>query len=146
MHKQAFCLFVNSLCKINEFYTKFLAANFTLPSLEFGWFDDIIYTDLKGDEAKEEVKKYNEKGKKAIDDHPSNRDKRNRRDHYQRDDRRAHYDDRRRSDFRNNWNDRHGGGGGYYQGGGNRWGKSYLYLIQFFSIFLRKCQSKVHLS
>lgn len=93
-----------------------IAANFTLPSLEFGWFDDIIFTDLSGDEAKEEVKKYNENGKKA-----SNRDKRQRRDNYGNDNRRR-YDDRRRYDNRNDnrWNNerRAGGGGGY--GGGNR--------------------------
>ncbi|XP_073811133.1 uncharacterized protein [Musca autumnalis] len=93
-------------------------ANFTLPSLEFGWFDDIIFTDLSGDEAKEEVKKYNEKGKKA-----SNRDKRQRRDNYGNDNRRR-YDDRRRYDNRNDnrWNDRRagGGGGGGSGGYGNR--------------------------
>ncbi|XP_005186556.2 heterogeneous nuclear ribonucleoprotein U-like protein 1 [Musca domestica] len=92
-------------------------ANFTLPSLEFGWFDDIIFTDLSGDEAKEEVKKYNEKGKKA-----SNRDKRQRRDNYGNDNRRR-YDDRRRYDNRNEnrWNDRRAGGGGGGSGGyGNR--------------------------
>uniref|UniRef100_A0A1I8Q821 SAP domain-containing protein n=1 Tax=Stomoxys calcitrans TaxID=35570 RepID=A0A1I8Q821_STOCA len=97
-------------------------ANFTLPSLEFGWFDEIIFTDLSGDEAKEEVKKYNEKGKKA-----SKRDKRERRDNYGNDNRRR-YDDRRRYD--NRWNDRRAGGGGggggynsgnrYGGGGGNR--------------------------
>ena len=89
-----------------------------MPSPEFGWFDQVIFTDLSGDEAKEEVKKYNEKGKKAIDANPSNRDKRNRRDHYQR----PRYDDRRR-DFRNNWNDRRGGGYNHGGGGGNRWSK-----------------------
>ncbi|XP_061399915.1 heterogeneous nuclear ribonucleoprotein U-like protein 1 [Musca vetustissima] len=91
-------------------------ANFTLPSLEFGWFDDIIFTDLSGDEAKEEVKKYNEKGKKA-----SNRDKRQRRDNYGNDNRRR-YDDRRRYDNRNDnrWNDRRTVGGGGSGGYGNR--------------------------
>lgn len=89
-----------------------LRANFTLPSLEFGWFDEIIFTDLSGDEAKEEVKRYNEKGKKALDSNPSTRDKRIRRDYRPRDDRRR-YDDRRR-DVRNdtrrfNNNDRRGG-------------------------------------
>ncbi|XP_075169611.1 uncharacterized protein LOC142241712 isoform X2 [Haematobia irritans] len=92
-------------------------ANFTLPSLEFGWFDEIIFTDLSGDEAKEEVKKYNEKGKKA-----SKRDKRERRDNYGNDNRRR-YDDRRRYD--NRWNDRRTGGGGGSGGGNKGYGGGY---------------------
>ncbi|ALC42121.1 CG30122 [Drosophila busckii] len=116
-----------------------LRANFTLPSLEFGWFDDIIYTELNGDEAKAEVKKYNEKGKKAIDADRS-RDKRSRggRDNYRRDDRNRnrHFDDRRRDHggqrYDSRWNDSRrggaggsnyssgGGGGGGGAGGGNR--------------------------
>ncbi|XP_033253393.1 heterogeneous nuclear ribonucleoprotein U-like isoform X2 [Drosophila miranda] len=112
-----------------------LRANFTLPSLEFGWFDDIIYTELSGDEAKSEVKKYNEKGKKAIDADRS-RDKRSRggRDNYRRDERnRNRYNDDRRREYggqrhESRWNDsrRGGGGGGGYSsnsgggGGGSR--------------------------
>ncbi|XP_020802280.1 LOW QUALITY PROTEIN: heterogeneous nuclear ribonucleoprotein U-like protein 1 [Drosophila serrata] len=112
-----------------------LRANFTLPSLEFGWFDDINYTELTGDEAKSEVKKYNEKGKKAIDAERS-RDKRSRggRDNYRRDDRnRNRYNDDRRRDYggqrhESRWSDarRGGGGGGSYSsnsgagGGGSR--------------------------
>ncbi|KAI9580941.1 hypothetical protein GQX74_011083 [Glossina fuscipes] len=65
-----------------------IQANFTLPSLEFGWFDDILYSDSNGEEAKEEVRKINEKGKKAIDSNPANRDKRQRRDNYRNDNRR----------------------------------------------------------
>ncbi|KAH8279141.1 hypothetical protein KR026_002488 [Drosophila bipectinata] len=103
-----------------------LRANFTLPSLEFGWFDDINYTELTGDEAKSEVKRYNEKGKKAIDADRS-RDKRSRggRDNYRRDDRnRSRYNDDRRRDYGgqrhdSRWSDnRRGGGYSSNSGGG----------------------------
>ncbi|KAH8372583.1 hypothetical protein KR009_000148 [Drosophila setifemur] len=112
-----------------------LRANFTLPSLEFGWFDDINYTELTGDEAKSEVKKYNEKGKKAIDADRS-RDKRSRggRDNYRRDERnRNRYNEDRRREYGgqrhdSRWSDARrgggGGGGGYSSnsagGGGSR--------------------------
>ncbi|XP_039953054.1 heterogeneous nuclear ribonucleoprotein U-like protein 2 isoform X1 [Bactrocera tryoni] len=100
-----------------------LRANFTLPSIDLDWFDEVIYTDLSGDEAKAEVKRYNEKGKKALDESQPN--KRNRRDHRQRGDDRRHRDgggggSGGRRDF-HRWNDRRGGGGGH-SGGGNRWG------------------------
>uniref|UniRef100_W8AEX7 Protein encore n=1 Tax=Ceratitis capitata TaxID=7213 RepID=W8AEX7_CERCA len=101
-----------------------LRANFTLPSTDLDWFDEVIFTDLSGDEAKSEVKRYNEKGKKALDEsHPN---KRNRRDHHQRGDDRRHRDGGGggggRRDF-HRWNDRRGGGGGggHSGGGGNRW-------------------------
>uniref|UniRef100_A0A1A9UH06 SAP domain-containing protein n=2 Tax=Glossina TaxID=44049 RepID=A0A1A9UH06_GLOAU len=105
-----------------------IQANFTLPALEFGWFDDILYSDLNGEEAKEEVRKINEKGKKAIDSNPANRDKRQRRDNYRNDNRRR-YDDRRRYEQPRNdtrWNDRRAQGNINYhygnRGGDNgRW-------------------------
>ncbi|KAL9919111.1 uncharacterized protein ACN427_001156 isoform 2-T3 [Glossina fuscipes fuscipes] len=102
-----------------------IQANFTLPSLEFGWFDDILYSDLNGEEAKEEVRKINEKGKKAIDSNPANRDKRQRRDNYRNDNRRR-YDDRRRYEQPRNdmrWNDRRAPGNINYHYG-NRGGDS----------------------
>lgn len=37
--------------------------------MEFGWFDEIIYTDLEGEIAKKKVQDFNEKGKKATKDH-----------------------------------------------------------------------------
>ncbi|KAL9919116.1 uncharacterized protein ACN427_001160 [Glossina fuscipes fuscipes] len=117
------------------YYKYFFPANFTLPSLEFGWFDDILYSDLNGEEAKEEVRKINEKGKKAIDSNPANRDKRQRRDNYRNDNRRR-YDDRRRyeqprNDMRSNdrrapgninyhYGNRGGDSGRWNTNGGNR--------------------------
>lgn len=41
-------------------------ANFTLPSTDFGWFDEVIYTELDEEEAKKKVQEFNEKGKKAL--------------------------------------------------------------------------------
>lgn len=44
----------------------FAVANFTLPSTDFGWFDEIIYTELDEEESKKKVQEFNEKGKKAL--------------------------------------------------------------------------------
>lgn len=41
-----------------------LKANISLPELEYKWFDEILYTDLDGEKAKEMVAKENERGKK----------------------------------------------------------------------------------
>lgn len=43
-------------------------ANFTLPSTEFGWFDEIQFVELPEEEAKKKVLEFNEKGKKANKD------------------------------------------------------------------------------
>ncbi|XP_055839487.1 heterogeneous nuclear ribonucleoprotein U-like protein 2 [Episyrphus balteatus] len=91
-----------------------LKASFTLPSLEFGWFDNIYYTDLKDDEAKNEVKRYNEKGRKDIE---ASRDPRvARRENRSRESRRRH-EELRTSRWKANINERRGGSG-------NRWGPS----------------------
>lgn len=37
-----------------------------MPSIEFGWFDEVKYTDLKDEEAKTKVDEYIEKGRKAL--------------------------------------------------------------------------------
>lgn len=37
-----------------------------MPSIDFGWFDDVIYTELSGENAKKKVQEFNEKGKKAL--------------------------------------------------------------------------------
>lgn len=41
-----------------------LKANISLPELEYKWFDEILYTDLDSEKAKEMILKENEKGKK----------------------------------------------------------------------------------
>lgn len=43
-----------------------MIANFTLPSPDFGWFDEVIYTELDEEEGKKKVQEFNEKGKKAL--------------------------------------------------------------------------------
>lgn len=47
-------------------FTFFSKANFTLPSTDFGWFDEVIYTELQADEAKKKIEEFNEKGKKGL--------------------------------------------------------------------------------
>lgn len=105
-----------------------------MPSLDLSWFDEILYTDLKDDEAKEEVKRINEKGKKAIDASFANRDKHRQRfrdDYRPQTEYRRTFDDRRRYVHRPEvrWYERHGNmamnsypstGGGMAVG--NRWG------------------------
>lgn len=54
-------------------------ANFTLPSAEFGWFDEIIYTDLNEEEAKKKVAEINEKSKKSIKERERDKDRTDRR-------------------------------------------------------------------
>lgn len=41
-------------------------ANFSLPSLDLGWFEEIKYTDVEGDAAAKAVQEYNTKGRKAL--------------------------------------------------------------------------------
>lgn len=77
-----------------------MRANITLPELEYMWFNEILYTDLEKEPAGEEVKKENERGKKALN-------QRNRQNNF----------NRRGGDF-NNRNNRQWGQGG--QGGQNR--------------------------
>lgn len=55
------------------------AANFTLPSTDFGWFDEVIYTELNEEEAKKKVQEYNEKGKKAVKERERDNDRGDRR-------------------------------------------------------------------
>lgn len=43
-----------------------MRANITLPELEYMWFNEILYTDLEKEPAGEEVKKENDRGKKAL--------------------------------------------------------------------------------
>lgn len=54
-------------------------ANFTLPSTEFGWFDEIIYTDLNEEDSKKKVLEINEKGKKANKERERDTDRSDRR-------------------------------------------------------------------
>lgn len=120
--------------------------------MEFSWFDEILYTDLKGDEAKEEIKRINDKGKRAIEASFMNRDKqrpRLREDYRPQSEYRRRFDERRRYDHRPEvrWYERRnnvgvpyqsggnggGGGGGMTSGGGNRWniggGNSYRNIM-----------------
>lgn len=55
-------------------------ANFTLPSPDVGWFDEVQFTELSGDEAKKKVEEFNEKGKKAVKE-DREKDRGNRNDH-----------------------------------------------------------------
>ncbi|CAH1722722.1 unnamed protein product [Chironomus riparius] len=77
-----------------------MRANITLPELEYMWFNEILYTDLEKEPAVEEVKKENERGKKALN-------QRNRQNNFNR---------RGGSGDFNNRNNRQWGG----QGGQNR--------------------------
>jgi heterogeneous nuclear ribonucleoprotein U-like protein 1 len=43
-----------------------LKANISLPELEYKWFDEILYSDLEGEQAKEAIGKENELGKKEL--------------------------------------------------------------------------------
>lgn len=43
-----------------------LVANFTVPTADLGWFDEITYTELQEAEAAKLIEEYNEKGKKAL--------------------------------------------------------------------------------
>lgn len=43
-----------------------LVANFVLPTMDLGWFDEIKYTELEEAEATKLVEDYNAKGKKAL--------------------------------------------------------------------------------
>lgn len=54
-------------------------ANFTLPSPDFGWFDEVIYTELEEEEAKKKVQEFNEKGKKSVKERERDNDRGNRR-------------------------------------------------------------------
>lgn len=54
-------------------------ANFTLPSAESGWFDDIIYAELNAEDAKKKVQDFNEKGKKALRERERDTDRGDRR-------------------------------------------------------------------
>lgn len=55
------------------------AANFTLPSPDFGWFDEVIYTELNEEDAKKKVQEFNEKGKKALKERERDNDRDRRR-------------------------------------------------------------------
>lgn len=46
-----------------------MKANFTLPSTDCGWFDEVLYPDLDEEAAKKKVQEFNEKGKKAMKEH-----------------------------------------------------------------------------
>lgn len=61
------------------FLIYFLSANFTLPSNDFGWFDEVIYTELNEEEAKKKVEEFNEKGKKAVKERERDTDRGDRR-------------------------------------------------------------------
>lgn len=52
----------------------FIEANFTLPAADFGWFDEVIYTELNEEESKKKVQEFNEKGKKALKDRERDRE------------------------------------------------------------------------
>lgn len=52
----------------------FIIANFTLPSTDFGWFDEVIYTELNEADAKKKVQEFNEKGKKLLKERERDRD------------------------------------------------------------------------
>lgn len=54
-------------------------ANFTLPSPDFGWFDEVIYTELDEEESKKKVQEFNEKGNKAVKERDRDSDRGNRR-------------------------------------------------------------------
>lgn len=41
-------------------------ANFSLPTMDLGWFDEIKYTEVQEEEALKLVEDYNTKGKKAL--------------------------------------------------------------------------------
>lgn len=65
---------------MNKFNSDFYAiANFTLPSTDFGWFDEVIYTELNEEDAKKKVEEFNEKGKKALKERERDTDRRDRR-------------------------------------------------------------------
>ena len=84
-----------------------MRANITLPELEYMWFNEILYTDLEKEPAGEEVKKENERGKKALN-------QRNRQNNF----------NRRGGDF-NNRNNRQWGGQGQNRNDfrrNDRWG------------------------
>lgn len=54
-------------------------ANFTLPSPDFGWFDEVIYTESNEEESKKKVQEFNEKGNKAVKERERDNDRGNRR-------------------------------------------------------------------
>lgn len=96
-----------------------MRANITLPELEYMWFNEILYTDLEKEPAGEEVKKENERGKKALN-------QRNRQNNFNRRDfnnrnanqRGGNWGGQNRNDFRRNdrWgqqNQRNQMGAGY---------------------------------
>lgn len=51
-----------------------------MPTPDFGWFDEVIYTELLEEDAKKKVEEFNEKGKKAVKD-DREKDRGNRNDH-----------------------------------------------------------------
>lgn len=50
-----------------------------MPSTDFGWFDEVIYTELNEEEAKKKVEEFNEKGKKAVKERERDNDRGDRR-------------------------------------------------------------------
>ncbi|XP_055311100.1 heterogeneous nuclear ribonucleoprotein U [Sitodiplosis mosellana] len=70
-----------------------MKANFILPSTDFGWFDEVIYTELNEEDAKKKVEEFNEKGKKAVKERERDNDRGDRR----RDDNRDRYGRDRRN-------------------------------------------------
>lgn len=64
---------------VHFYYFSNQIANFTLPSPDFGWFDDVIYTELDEEEAKKKVEEFNEKGKKVLKERERDTDRRDRR-------------------------------------------------------------------
>ncbi|XP_055705983.1 heterogeneous nuclear ribonucleoprotein U-like protein 2 isoform X2 [Phlebotomus papatasi] len=137
----------------NEWSSKDLAdaavnemkANFSLPTSDLGWFDEIKYVELQEEAATKLVVDYNEKGRRAM----PQKDNRRPYDDY-RDRRRRDYDhDRRwdRGDRRDRWapsmggprgpsgwrppppRDYYGGyGGGYDRRGHDRWNSSQSWM------------------
>lgn len=69
-------LFVMILLTLDSIH---IIANYTLPSTDSGWFDEIIYADLNGEEAKKKVQEFNEKGKKALKERERDNDRNDRR-------------------------------------------------------------------
>ncbi|GAB0091042.1 hypothetical protein DMENIID0001_058390 [Sergentomyia squamirostris] len=120
-----------------------MKANFSLPSSDLGWFDEIKYPDLDEAAADTLVDQYNKEGRKAMPPSPKRRQYDDYRDRrrggrdFGRDDRRW---DRGGGDRRDRWMPMGGGGprgpsgwrpppprdyyggGGYDRRGGDRWG------------------------
>lgn len=62
-----------------ELFDVVYSANFTLPSPDFGWFDEVIYTESNEEESKKKVQEFNEKGNKAVKERERDSDRGNRR-------------------------------------------------------------------